>query len=197
FDSRGGLRWQLAARDAGLSFQDVAATFACALGFEASQESTPHLAMLMSRTLADAGLATQAAKKKFSRARPFMVLEQTSCTPEEERSLRTNGSYPSGHASRGWAVALVLAQLVPDRQDVLLARGMAFGQSRVHCGVHWQSDVNAGRVVGSATFAALGNSAAFLRQASLARAEIRELSESSGAPDAQKCAAERAALAEP
>ena len=29
-------------------------------------------------------------------------------------------------------------------------RGLAFGDSRVVCGVHWQSDVEAGRVIGAA-----------------------------------------------
>ena len=37
----------------------------------------------------------------------------------------------------------------------ILQRGIAFGQSRVICGAHWQSDVDAGRLVGSAAVAKL------------------------------------------
>jgi hypothetical protein len=57
-------------------------------------------------------------------------------------------SYPSGHASIGWAWALVLADLAPDRAEAILARGRAFGESRAVCGVHFPSDIAAGQDIG-------------------------------------------------
>src|SRR5210317_1805559 len=52
---RGTPRWELAAEDANLMFPQVAGTFSCALGIPITEEDTPHLYMLIRRTLADAG----------------------------------------------------------------------------------------------------------------------------------------------
>lgn len=76
------------------------------------------------------------------------------------------------HASIGWACALTLAEIAPDRANAILARGLAYGQSRVVCGVHWKSDVEAGRVVGASTVSRLRAGAVFAAQLSAARKEI-------------------------
>ncbi|RJF96303.1 phosphatase PAP2 family protein [Noviherbaspirillum saxi] len=170
--ARGTLRWQLAAQDAILSFPKAAEAFSCTLGMPISQEATPHLNMLMRRSLADAGLATYAAKDKYQRTRPFIVHKEESCTPKEEAHLSKDGSYPSGHAALGWAWALILAEIAPERVNALLARGHDFGQSRVICGVHWQSDVDAGRVVGAAAVARLHADPMFQAQLAAAKAEV-------------------------
>lgn len=187
-------RWALATQDANLKFPAAARTFECALGMPISQEATPHLNMLLRRTLLDAGLATYAAKDKYNRQRPFVVEKSATCTPAEEPMLSKDGSYPSGHASLGWAWALVLVQAAPQNMNALLQRGYAFGQSRVVCGVHWQSDVDAGRLVGAATVARLQSDEAFRAQLALARDEISQ-AQAKGLKPSTDCAAEAAALA--
>lgn len=186
-------RWQQATSDANLKFPAAADTFSCALGLPVSQQATPHLNMLLRRSLLDAGLSTYAAKDTYKRQRPFALLKETTCTPAEEAALAKDGSYPSGHAALGWAWALLLAELAPDRADAVLQRGHAFGQSRVICGVHWQSDVDNGRVVGAATVARLHADPTFKAQAALARGEI-EAARAAGAKPALNCAAEAQAL---
>jgi acid phosphatase (class A) len=186
-------RWRLAAQDAELRFPAAAATFQCALGAPVTAERTPHLNMALRRTLADAGLATYRAKDHYNRTRPFVALKETSCSPAEEPRLVKDGSYPSGHAALGWAWGLVLASVAPERADALLQRAYAFGQSRVICGVHWQSDVDAGRVVGAAAFARLQSDPTFTAQLALARKEIAALRDQ-GARAPGDCAAEAAAL---
>ncbi|WP_122831035.1 phosphatase PAP2 family protein, partial [Pseudomonas viridiflava] len=85
------------------------------------------------------------------------------------------GSYPSGHASFGWAIALVLAEINPARQVALLRRGHEFGVSRVVCGAHWQSDVQAGQLMGAAIVAALHANGEFIRALSAAKNEFATL----------------------
>ena len=190
---RGTPRWDLAAQDNQLKFPAAGETFACTLGLPVSAEATPHLTMLLRRSLLDAGLSTYRAKDHYKRQRPFAALQETTCAPQEEAMLRNDGSYPSGHAALGWAWALILAELAPDRADSLLQRGHAFGQSRVVCGVHWQSDVDQGRVIGAAAVARLHADPTFQAQAALARTEI-EQARRKGMQPSPHCAAEAAAL---
>jgi len=125
------------------------------LDIKISDETTPHLYMMLRRTLADAGLSTYSAKDHYMRLRPFMVNNTPICTPEEEAMLREDGSYPSGHTAIGWAWALILAEVFPEQSNVVLKRGKEFGISRNVCNVHWHSDVLAGRLMGAAVVAKL------------------------------------------
>ena len=70
----------------------------------------------------------------------------------------------------GWAWSLVLAELAPDRADQILRRGLAYGESRAVCGVHYPSDVEAGRIVGATIVTRLKADPAF--QADFAKARI-------------------------
>jgi acid phosphatase (class A) len=126
----------------------------------------------MQRTRTDAGRATHRAKNHYQRLRPFAVNKDGICTRDDEYVPKKNDSFPSSHASIGWAWALILTEIAPDRADAILARGYAFGQSRVICGVHWQSDVTAGRTVGAAVVARLHAEPEFRTQLEAARTEL-------------------------
>ena len=68
--------------------------------------------------------------------------------------------------------ALVLSELNPDAEEALLARAYTYGQGRVITGYHWQTDVEAGRLVGAAVYARLHNSDEFLKQFERAKKEL-------------------------
>lgn len=152
-----------------------------------------HASVSRRRSLVDAGLSTYRAKDHYQRTRPFVQFKEASCTPDEEAKLAKDGSYPSGHSALGWAWGLLLAELMPERADALVQRGYAFGQSRVVCGVHWQSDVDAGRVVGSAAVARLHADPVFQAQMRAASAEIAA-ARKAGRGSMRDCGAEAAAL---
>jgi len=186
-------RWAQAAADDNLKFPKAAEVFSCALDLPISQEATPHLNMLLRRSLLDAGLSTYGAKDHYQRQRPFAALKEGTCAPASEPALAKDGSYPSGHAALSWAWALLLAELAPERANAVLQRGYAFGQSRVICGVHWQSDVDNGRLMGAAAVARLHADATFQAQAALAKAEIGS-ARARGAKSPLNCATEAQAL---
>jgi acid phosphatase (class A) len=172
---RGSPRYALASADADLRFPHVANAFSCALGVPISQQDTPRLYLLLQRSLVDAGLATYAAKDHYKRTRPFVYYKEATCAPADEAQLRTDGSYPSGHTAIGWTWALLLTELSPDRADALLARGRAFGENRLICNAHWQSDVLEGRAVAAGAVATLHANADFNADMAAARAEIGSL----------------------
>ncbi|MFT3962648.1 acid phosphatase [Propionivibrio sp.] len=188
---KGTPRWALAVRDADLSFPHAAQVFSCALGIRISEQDTPHLNMLIRRVRADASRSNDKAKDLYKRRRPYLTFGDASCTPAEKHK---DDSYPSGHTSIGWAWALVLAELAPDRADRVFARGLAFGESRVICGVHWKSDIDAGRIVGAATVSRLHANPLFAAQFVLARQEVEKARAAATRPQAD-CAEEAKALA--
>jgi acid phosphatase (class A) len=159
--------------DADLKFPWAAGDFSCALGAPVTEEDTPRLYVMLKRMMTDAGAATGAAKDKYQHARPFMLEGQPTCTPQDEKALRENGSYPSGHTSIGWAWALVLAETSPVQSNAILARGRAFGESRLVCNVHWDSDVMEGLFIGAATVARLHAEPAFLADLEAAKSELK------------------------
>ena len=132
-------------------------------------------AQQLPRTFALAGAACQetsfvilAAKRHWDRPRPFRA-------SPEVRPVVTNasgGSYPSGHAACGYLWSILLADLVPERRDALFARGIAYGENRVLGGVHYPSDVEAGRMAAAVIAAKLYDSAAFRADLAAARAEL-------------------------
>lgn len=190
---KGSARFKLATKDAELHFPEAAEAFSCALGIPITDEHTPYLYMLMRRSLTDAGLSTYTAKNQYQRKRPFMENGQPTCTPQDEAYLRKDGSYPSGHTAIGWAWALILTEIAPERTNEILARGRAFGVSRNVCNVHWHSDVLEGRFMAASTVARLHADAKF--QADLIKAKVEYAAAmAKGLKPRRDCAAEMEAL---
>lgn len=169
-------RGERAVIDADLSEGWIDRCFSEAFGFPITPEAAPEIYKLITNMRDDAGdLATKCAKNKYMRARPFMVFSEPTSTPGDEPALRANGSYPSGHTSIGWATALVLAEINPERTQQIIERGYEYGQSRVIVGAHFQSDVDNGRVIGAATVAALHANENFQKQLAKAKKELSKL----------------------
>jgi len=188
-----GARWNLATTDADLRTPAATGAFSCAAGFEIGPQATPAIDRLMRRSLPDLGLATYGVKERYKRARPFMENGEANCSPDYTEMLRKDGSYPSGHSAIGFGWGLMLAEIVPDRSARLVARGIAFGDSRRICNVHWLSDVEQGRLMGAAVVARLHADAGF--QADLQAAKAEAIAARSTAPS-RNCAQEDAALAQ-
>lgn len=163
------------------------------LGFEISKEKTPAIYKLLYNVLWTENLSTHNAKRKYMRTRPFAQYnEHTWGRFDNERELRFNGSYPSGHTSLGWSTALVLAEMVPELQDTLLRSGYQYGESRIIVGAHYQSDVDAGYLCGTTAVAVMHASQYFQKDLEAARKEyckikgIKNVSQTEGFPDGTK-----------
>jgi len=112
--------------------------------------------------LADAARAAREVywplKAYCDRPRPYAADARVTPAVTKEPSA----AFPSGHATIGALYARLLAELAPARAPQLAERGRQIGFDRVRAGVHWPSDVEAGRKLGGA-----------LAEAFLARAEFR------------------------
>ena len=162
-------RWVLAARDDNLR-DGVMQRFSCAAGIRIGPD-TPTLMILLRRIDVDVRTVGTPPKDFYNRPRPVIGNTKPVCVPRADW-MKTNASYPSGHAMIGWSWAMVLSKLLPDRTDALAQSGRDFAQSRVICGVHYQSDVDAGRILGSVMLAREHAEPAFQTDLAAARAEV-------------------------
>jgi len=177
----GSPRWSLATQDADLG-KGVLHRYSCAVGAQIGDD-TPTLKHLLFKLQYDVRDVGNVPKDHYARPRPLIGNDKPLCV-KRENWMVTNASYPSGHSMIGWGWALVLSELAPDRADTLMENARDFGESRVICGVHYESDVEAGRLLGSAMVAREHAEPAF--RADLAKARI-ELQRARKGPAPEGC----------
>lgn len=185
----GSDRWALAISDDNYRPAALLAAFSCAVGVQLSPENSPALADILARTTVDAGLAAAGAKDVYKRTRPFLHNPGNICIARSA-GLDASYDYPSGHGSLGWTAGLVIASLAPDRSTPILARARAFGESRIVCGLHNASAIDAARTNAASVFAALQGSPEYQAAITTARSEIAAARASAAHPDAAACARE-------
>lgn len=165
-------RGKQAAEDAVHTLEYFSKIYSEPFGITISKENTPEISALLERLLATTHLCNAKSKSRIMRKRPFMQFNEPTPVPEDEEKLRTNSSYPSGHTTMGWAIALVLSEINPANQDAILKRGFEYGESRVIVGFHFQSDVDHARIITSALVNRLHANEAFTEQLNKAKAEF-------------------------
>ena len=114
------------------------------------------------------GNVTRDLKKSFGRPRP----ELASPCPGS-RTTKGGYSYPSTHAAISRLFALVLADLVPERRAEFLERADQIAHDRLVIGVHFPTDLEAGKLLADRFHAALERSAAYQRDLVRVRAAVR------------------------
>jgi acid phosphatase (class A) len=158
------------------SVSEMAALFSKPFGMTISREATPAIYKMLLKAIPTLRLSAVHPKETYMRKRPYVRMNETTPVPQEEEELRNSGSYPSGHAIRGWGMALLLAEINPAAQDALLKLGYEWGESRVILGYHWQTDIDAAIALASASYARLHTSQEFLDDMAKAREEYARLS---------------------
>lgn len=147
-------RGQIAIDDAGINALYFMQRFSPAIGVDLTPEEYPHLFRLLSKAHLTEQQAGASAKKHFARVRPYQQFNEPSSIPLAENPIDYT-SYPSGHTHASWLVGLILTVIDPEHTEGIMKIAYEMGQSRVIVGFHYQSDIEAGRVAGSITFARL------------------------------------------
>jgi acid phosphatase (class A) len=113
-----------------------------------------------------------AAKNHFHRLRPWAV-DTTLPNCAAGLDKQKDASYPSAHAMLGYGLGMILARLAPERAPALLERAREYGYSRLVCGEHFASDIEAGHVLAAAQTERLFDDPALQAKIAAVRAELR------------------------
>jgi hypothetical protein len=108
-------------------------------------------------------LAKSAGADLYGNSRPFQTEPKVTrivgpdyfYTPADNTSynrgpimnLINSPSYPSGHTTYGYMGSVMLAILVPQRYQQMIARGAEYGNDRIIMGAHYVMDVMGGRTL--------------------------------------------------
>lgn len=154
------------------------------LGVVLTEENTPEIITLLQRAVTDAHAANTKVKNEYKRVRPFAQFKEPSLKPWEDEEEASSYSYPSGHSTRGWISALVLATVAPEFAEELFARAHLYAQNRVICGHHWKTDIDASLMLASGIFASIVCTDAYQEQLKKARAEYQQIKSGTGVKQA-------------
>jgi acid phosphatase (class A) len=142
--------------------------FSSAIGKWFTPENLPLTAQLLKNAEKDSKYYSETAKTAFGRKRPKFADKRVKVVIEGQEEA----SYPSGHATRGMLMAAIVADISPDNKADIMDKGWEIGWDRVIAGVHYPSDVVAGRVLGKAIARAMFENPAFKQDLAKAKSEF-------------------------
>lgn len=144
--------------------------FTSAVGAFFITDNLPKTTDFFAKVQADAAAITDQAKDIWKRPRPFMI-DPTLASGKLEKSF----SYPSGHSTESMVLALVLADLLPDKKDAILAQARLIGWHRIQIARHYPTDIYAGRVFAQAIVHEMKASPGFQKDFAAAQTELTAL----------------------
>ena len=146
--------------------------FTATLGPAFDLAKLPRTAALLKLVENEQSVAATAGKRYFLRMRPWAM--DASIKPcDYKPGANPKTSFPSGHATLGYSVSYVLAQLIPEKSQALLDRAREYAFSRQICGDHYASDTEASHVLGVTVGQKLMAHPMLQGDISLARDELR------------------------
>ncbi|GGY20020.1 acid phosphatase [Rhodanobacter panaciterrae] len=145
--------------------------FADVLGPGLTADALPRTAAFFKRVNKLDKVTVDAAKSFWHHPRPAEVSDQVHPLSVEKPG---DWSYPSGHATFGYTTAVLLANMLPEKRTAIFDRAALYARHRVVMGVHFPSDVEAGRIAGTVIAAQLLRDPAWQADFLAARDELRK-----------------------
>ncbi|TPK93757.1 phosphatase PAP2 family protein [Mesorhizobium sp. B2-4-12] len=143
--------------------------FADVMGPNFTKDKLPKFSAFFDRVVETEGAVVDPAKDVWKRPRPH----QLSDLVKPAVKLSSSGSWPSGHATVGTMMGIILSDMVPEKRAEIMARASEFAHNRIVGGIHFPSDVEMGKISGSVIAAVLLNRDDFRAEYEVAKAELR------------------------
>ncbi len=146
--------------------------FAATVGPAFDLAKLPETARFLKLVENEQSVAANLAKRYFRRMRPWG--REASIKPcDDKPNANPKTSFPSGHATLGYAIGYVLSDLMPQKADAIQARAYDYAYSRLICGDHFASDTEASHVLGVTVGLKLMTHPTLAAQIAAVRAELK------------------------
>jgi acid phosphatase (class A) len=134
-----------------------------------TKEKLPLFTAFFDRIVATEPAVTDPAKDIWKRPRPYMI--DTRVNPLLKK--KTSGAYPSGHTTVGTLIGITLSNMLPELRTAIMDRAAEFAHSRMVAGMHYATDIEAGKRAGTAIAAVIQTKPDFQKEFEAAKAELR------------------------
>jgi acid phosphatase (class A) len=142
------------------------------LGPEFDLKKLPATAKVMATVENEQSVTANIAKRYFLRNRPWAI-DPTLVACDYKPNAAPLTSYPSGHATLSYSEGFILAALMPEKAQPILDRAQEYAYSRVVCGAHYPSDIEASHVLATELAMMMMKDPKFAADFDAARSELK------------------------
>ncbi|MEA2991505.1 MAG: acid phosphatase [Alphaproteobacteria bacterium] len=132
-------------------------------------KSLPKFAAFFDRVVETEGDVVDPAKDVWKRPRPHLYSDLV----KPVVPLSKSGAYPSGHATVGMLMGIVLSNMLPEKRAQIMARAWEYGHNRPVGGIHFASDIEMGHITGAVIAQTISTHPDFKTEFEAAKAELR------------------------
>ena len=143
------------------------------LGESFTKEKFPMVGEFIAKVVKDGGIGVGPIKQKYKKLRPFQFSKEIN-TPEDIARAAGGPTYPSGHSTTAFEVALVLGMMVPEKRDALYERGWAYSINRITSGAAYPSDAEGGHIAATLAVNQMMKNPDFRADFDAVKAEVRK-----------------------
>lgn len=136
-----------------------------------TKENLPKFSAFFDRIVETEPAVVDSAKDVWKRPRPHLYSDLV----KPVVPLSKSGSYPSGHTTVGTLMGIVLPNMVPEKKAALMARAWEFGHNRIVGGIHYPTDIEAGRIAGTVIAQTIQTHDDYKAEFEAAKAELRQV----------------------
>jgi len=126
--------------------QDVYNIAGPVLGPNFTKEKFPLTGEFIAKVTKDAGFGVGPVKQKYMKARPFKYSTEVATAFDDIAKATGGATYPSGHSTTSFEVALILGTMLPSKRDALYERAYTYSLHRVTSGAAYPSDAEGGHI---------------------------------------------------
>ena len=134
-----------------------------------TKEKLPKFAAFFDRVTETEGAVVDPAKDVWKRPRPHLYSDLV----KPIVPLSKSGAYPSGHATVGTLMGIVLSNMLPEKRAEIMARSWEYSHNRLVGGIHFASDIEAGRIAGTVIAQTISTHDDYKQEFEAAKAELR------------------------
>ena len=154
--------------------QDVYTIAGPVLGPNFTKEKFPLTGEFIAKVVKDAGFGVGPVKQKYMKPRPFKYSGDLATAFDDIAKSTGGATYPSGHSTTAFQVALILGTMLPSKRDALYERAYTYSLHRVTSGAAYPSDAEGGHITATLAVYEMMKKPAFRADYDAVKAELNK-----------------------